>query len=42
MPSLAEKLIKQGEEMGKIEGGKRVETRGAIKGKQNLLIKLLR
>ena len=34
MPSFAEKLIKQGEERGKIEG--------EIKGKQDLLIKLLR
>ena len=34
MPSLAEKLIKQGEERGKIEG--------TIKGKQDLLIKQLR
>jgi len=42
MPSLAEKLIKQGEERGKIEGEKRGEIKGAIKGKQDLLIKLLR
>ena len=34
MPSFAEKLIKQGEERGKIEG--------KIKGKQDVLIKLLR
>jgi len=34
MPSLAEKLIKQGEERG--------EIKGAIKGKQELVIKLLR
>ena len=34
MPSFAEKLIKQGEERG--------EIRGTIKGKQDLLIKLLR
>ncbi len=34
MPSFAEKLIKQGEERGEIEG--------EIKGKQDLLIKLLR
>ena len=42
MPSLAEKLIKQGEERGKIEGEKRGEIKGTIKGKQDLLIKLLR
>ena len=42
MPSFAEKLIKQGEERGKIEGEKRGEIRGTIKGKQDLLIKLLR
>lgn len=34
MPSLAEKLIKQGEERG--------EIKGAIKGKQELLVKQLR
>ncbi len=34
MPSLAEKLIKQGKREG--------EIKGAIKGKQDLLIKLLR
>ena len=34
MPSFAEKLIKQGEERG--------EIKGTIKGKQDLLIKLLR
>jgi len=34
MPSFAEKLIKQGEERGKIEG--------KIKGKQDVLIKQLR
>ena len=38
MPSLAEKLIKQGEERGE----KRGEIKGTIKGKQDLLIKLLR
>ncbi|MEG3064996.1 Rpn family recombination-promoting nuclease/putative transposase [Acetomicrobium sp.] len=38
MPSLAEKLIKQGEERGE----KRGEIKGAIKGKQDLLIKQLR
>ena len=38
MPSLAEKLIKQGEERGE----KRGERKGTIKGKQELLIKLLR
>jgi len=42
MPSLAEKLIKQGEERGKIEGEKRGEIKGTIKGKQDLLLKLLR
>jgi len=42
MPSLAEKLIKQGEERGKIEGEKRGEIKGTIKGKQDLLIRLLR
>ena len=42
MPSLAEKLIKQGEERGKIEGEKRGEIKGIIKGKQDLLIKQLR
>ncbi len=42
MPSLAEKLIKQGEERGKIEGEKRGEIKGTIKGKQDLLIKFLR
>ncbi len=42
MPSLAEKLIKQGEERGKIEGEKRGEIKGTIKGKQDLLIKQLR
>ena len=42
MPSLAEKLIKQGEESGKIEGEKRGEIKGIIKGKQDLLIKQLR
>ena len=42
MPSLAEKLIKQGEERGKIEGEKRGEIKGIIKGKQDLLIRLLR
>ena len=38
MPSLAEKLIKQGEERGE----KRGEIKGIIKGKQDLLIILLR
>jgi len=38
MPSLAEKLIKQGEERGE----KRGEIKGIIKGKQDLLIRLLR
>jgi len=38
MPSLAEKLIKQGEERGKIEGEKRGEIKGTIKGKQDLLL----
>jgi len=38
MPSLAEKLIKQGEERGE----KRGEIKGIIKGKQDLLIKQLR
>jgi len=38
MPSLAEKLIKQGEERGEIRG----EIKGTIKGKQNVLIILLR
>ena len=38
MPSLAEKLIKQGEERGE----KRGEIIGTIKGKQNVLIILLR
>jgi len=38
MPSLAERLIKQGEEKGKLEG----ERKGAIKGKQELLVKQLR
>ncbi len=42
MPSFAEKLIKQGEERGKIEGEKRGEIKGTIKGKQDVLIKLLR
>ena len=42
MPSLAEKLIKQGEERGKIEGEKRGEIKGTIKGKQDLLLRLLR
>jgi len=42
MPSLAEKLIKQGEERGKIEGEKRGEIKGIINGKQDLLIKQLR
>ena len=38
MPSLAERLIKQGEEKGKLEG----KLEGTIKGKQELLIKQLR
>jgi len=38
MPSLAEKLIKQGEERGE-KGG---EIKGIIKGKQDVLIRLLR
>ena len=38
MPSLAEKLIKQ----GKQEGEKRGEIKGTIKGKQDLLLRLLR
>jgi len=38
MPSLAEKLIKQGEERGE----KRGEIKGTIKGKQDLLLRLLR
>jgi len=42
MPSLAEKLIKRGEERGKIEGEKRGEIKGTIKGKQDLLLRLLR
>lgn len=42
MSSFAEKLIKQGEERGKIEGEKRGEIKGKIKGKQDVLIKLLR
>ena len=37
MPSLAERLIKQGEEKGEERG----ERKGTIKGKQELLIKLL-
>ena len=37
MPSLAEKLIKQGEEKGKLEG----ERKGTIKGKQGVVIKQL-
>jgi len=37
MPSLAERLIKQGEEKGKLEG----KLEGTIKGKQELLIKQL-
>jgi len=46
MPSLAEKLIKQGEEKGKIEGkleGKlEGKIEGKLEGKQALVIKLLR
>jgi len=46
MPSLAERLIKQGEERGEKRGEKRGEERGerkgTIKGKQELLIKQLR
>jgi len=42
MPSLAEKLIKQGEEKGKLEGKLEGERKGTIKGKQELLIKQLR
>jgi predicted transposase/invertase (TIGR01784 family) len=42
MPSLAEKLIKQGEEKGKLEGKLEGERKGAIKGKQELLVKQLR
>jgi len=42
MPSLAERLIKQGEERGEKRGEKRGERKGAIKGKQELLVKQLR
>jgi len=42
MPSLAERLIKQGEEKGRLEGKLEGERRGAIKGKQELLVKQLR
>lgn len=42
MPSLAEKLIKQGEQKGKIEGKLEGKIEGKIEGKQALVIKLLR
>jgi len=42
MPSLAERLIKQGEERGEKRGEERGERKGTIKGKQALIIKLLR
>jgi len=42
MPSLAERLIKQGEERGEKRGEERGERKGTIKGKQELLIKQLR
>ena len=46
MPSLAERLIKQGEERGEKRGEERGEERGerkgTVKGKQELLIKQLR
>jgi len=42
MPSLAERLIKQGEERGEKRGEERGERKGTVKGKQELLIKQLR
>ena len=42
MPSLAERLIKQGEERGEKRGEERGERKGTIKGKQDVVIKLLR
>ena len=42
MPSLAERLIKQGEEIGEKRGEERGERKGTIKGKQDVVIKLLR
>jgi len=41
MPSLAERLIKQGEERGEKRGEERGERKGTVKGKQELLIKQL-
>ena len=42
MPSLAEKLIKQGKQEGEIKGKLEGEIKGKLEGKQTLLIKLLR
>ena len=42
MPSLAERLIKQGEERGEKRGEERGERKGTIKGKQDVVIKQLR
>jgi len=42
MPSLAEKLIKQGKQEGEIKGRLEGEIKGKLEGKQTLLVKLLR